>query len=120
GPDHRLEVAVEGDAVALVADLPAQALGGMQLREEQHHALARRPPFQRPDMAEGVEPARVTLEQGRGLEVRDEAAEPVRPLERLARERQAAVAGEEPQARQRDERRHAVDAVRAQRISETE
>src|SRR5829696_3577700 len=62
----------------------------------------------------------VGLEQRRPLEVRDEAAQPVRRIERIARLRQTPVAGEEAQARQREERRHALDAVRAQRISDAE
>ena len=57
--DHALEIAVEGDAVLPLAHLPAQALGQMRLGEEQHRALARRPPLHRRDMGKWIKAAPV-------------------------------------------------------------
>ena len=63
--DHRFEVAVEGHRVAVLAHQPRQVVGDVQVVEEQHRALRRRPPFQRRHVRQRIEPAPIGGEQGR-------------------------------------------------------
>ena len=80
--DDALEVAVEGDGVVALPHLPAQPLGEMRLAEEQQRALRRRPPFQRRDMGERIEPAPVGGEHGRRREFVHDAGEARRVVQR--------------------------------------
>ena len=63
--DHAFEVAVEGDRVAALAHQPRQIVGDVEIPEMKYRALRRRPPFQRRDMRERVEPAPVGGQQRR-------------------------------------------------------
>src|SRR4051794_10123305 len=73
--------------------------GLVELGKKQDHALPRRPPFQRSEMAEWVKPAPVGFEQGRGREVRDQPAQAVAIVARVGGRGQAAVAGEKARGR---------------------
>ena len=68
--DHAFEIAVEGHRVAALAHQPPQIVGDVEVLEEQHRALRRRPPFQRRDMRQRIKPAPVGGEQGRQREDR--------------------------------------------------
>ena len=76
GLDHAVEVAVETDGVVSLPHLPAQPLGDVHRVEEQHRALRRRPPFQRRDMGERVEPAPVAGKDRRQREIVHDAGKP--------------------------------------------
>ncbi len=83
GGDHGLEIAVEGDAVAVLAHQPRQIVRDVEILEEQHRALRRRPPFQRRDMRERIEPAPVGGEQRRQRQIVHDAGKTRRVGERV-------------------------------------
>ena len=82
GRDHAFEIAVEGHAVAALPHQPPQIVRDVEILEEQHRALRRRPPFQRRDMRERVEPAPVGGEQRRQREIVHDAGQARRVGER--------------------------------------
>src|SRR4051812_4623841 len=88
GFDDTLEIAIEGDAVAVLPQLPTQALGDVNLVEEQHATLWRSEPFQWTEVGEGEQATAVCFGQPRRREIVHHAAEAGRPGERLPRVRQ--------------------------------
>jgi hypothetical protein len=63
GGDDALDVAVEGDAVAMLPHRLAEVFGNVHIVEQQHRALRRRPPFQRRHMRQRIEAAAIGRQQ---------------------------------------------------------
>ena len=114
GFDDTFEVAVEGDGVAALPHLPAQALGDVQFVEEKQRTLRRRPPFQRAGVCQGIKPAAVGLDQLRQRQIVDDAGEPRRLRERVLGIGQRVIGRQGLAGAQAQQAGHTGDPLRAQ------